>query len=88
MKLKKDFLVHELGGEQVLVATGEAAEHFRGVARSNETAAFIVNCLKSETDPDHIVARMLEVYDVPEDLARADLMKILDRLRSIGALDE
>lgn len=88
MKLKAGFITHSMGDEHVLVATGEAAEKFRGIARSNETAAFIVDCLKEETTLDAIVGRMCAEYDAPEETIRADVRKILDTLRSIGALDE
>ena len=35
-----------MGDAHVLVPVVEEAERFRGIARSNETAAFIVDCLK------------------------------------------
>lgn len=46
MKLKAGFITHSMGDENVLVPVGEEAERFRSIARSNETAAFIVDCLK------------------------------------------
>ncbi len=88
MKLKAGFITHSMGDEHVLIATGDAAEKFRGIARSNETAAFIVECLKDETTPDVIVEKMCAEYDAPEERIRADLGKVLDILRSIDALDE
>ena len=82
MKLKAGFITHTMGDEHVLVATGDAAEKFHGIA------AFIVDCLKSETSLDEIVAKMCEEYDAPEERIRADAAGVLDTLRSIGALDE
>ena len=46
MKLKKSFITHTTGNEQILVA---ADNSFSGLVRSNQTAAFIVDCLKKET---------------------------------------
>lgn len=46
MKLKAGFITHSMGDAHVLVPVVEEAERFRGIARSNETAAFIVDCLK------------------------------------------
>lgn len=88
MKLKSGFITHTMGDEHILVATGSAAETFRGIARSNETAAFIVECLKTETTPDAIVAKMCAEYDAPEERIRMDVAKLLETLRSIDALDE
>lgn len=86
MKLKEGFVTHEMGGEQVMVATGNAK--FAGLARSNPTAAFIVDCLKEETSKEAIVAKMLDKYEVSESVAANDVDKILGILRSIEALDE
>ena len=48
MKLKEGFITHTLQGQQMMVAAGPAARLFRGVVRSNETAAFIIDCLKTK----------------------------------------
>lgn len=86
MKLKEGFITEEFDDQQVMVATGPAA--FNGIVRSNETAAFIVNCLKRETDKEKIVEAMAAEYDAPRQVIAADVEKVLDKLRSIGALDE
>ena len=86
MKLKNGFVTHEMGGEQIMVATGDAS--FPGLVRSNPTAAFIVDCLKQDTTKEAIVEAMLNKYDVTEQVAAADVDKILGKLRSVGALGE
>ena len=86
MKLKEDFILHETNGQQVMVSTG--ASSFSGLVRTNKTAAFILECLKEETTEDGIVKAMLEKYDAPEELIRRDVARILDKLRSIGAISE
>lgn len=86
MKLKQGFITHNMGGEQVMVGTG--AVSFSGLVRSNETAAFIVDRLKKETTKEEIVDAMLREYDAPREVIERDVEKILQTLRSIGALDE
>lgn len=86
MKLKDGFITHEMDGKQLLVGTGRTG--FAGMVKSNQTAAFIIDCLKAETTKEQVLAAMLEKYDVAEDVAAADLEKVLENLRSIGALDE
>ena len=86
MKLKKQFVTKDMGDTQVMVAVGGSA--FSGVVRSTSTAAYIVDLLKEETTKDEIVAAMLDKYEVPEEKVSADVDKILETLRSIGALDE
>ena len=54
--------------------------------RSNETAAFIVNCLKKETTEEAIVEAMLEQYDAPRETVARDVHRVVEQLRQIGAL--
>lgn len=86
MKLKEGFVTHEMGDEQIMVATGSI--NFAGMVRSNPTAAFIVECLKECTTRDEIISKMLDKYDVTREVVSADVDKILTKLRSINALDE
>lgn len=86
MRLNDKFVTRDMGDTQVMVAVGSAS--FSGIVRSNKTAAFIVDQLKEETTKEKIVAAMLEHYDVTEERASADVDKVLDKLRGIGALDE
>lgn len=86
MKLKPDLITHDIDGTQFLVPVG--AEAFSGIVRSNETAAFIVNCLKEETTQKAIVDKMCAEYNAPRDVIAADVAEILDTLRGINALEE
>lgn len=86
MKLKDGFITHETDGEQIMVSAGNTK--FNGLVRSNRTAAFIVDCLKSETSESEIVKKMTEKYDAPKEIIFKDVKKILDTLRSIGVIDE
>lgn len=86
MKLKDTFVTHTSDGEHILIDAG--GMNFVGLVRSNKTAAFIVDCLKSETTKDAIVAAMCAKYDAPRAVIEQGVEKILGKLRSIGALDE
>ena len=87
MKLKNGFITHQVQDTQMMVAAGEAARHFHGLVRSNETAALIVDCLKSETTEEEIVDKLLSEYDVSREIAARDVHAILEKLNSIGALE-
>ena len=85
MKLKDDFITQDIDDTQFLVPVG--AEAFSGIVRSNKTAAFIVNCLKSETTETAIVDAMCAKYDAPREKIAADVAEILKTLRGINALE-
>ncbi len=86
MKLKPGFITHNVGNEQMMVAAGPAAKVFHGLVRSNETAAFIINCLKNETTEEAIVDAMLAQYEAPRETIAQDVHRVVEQLREIGAL--
>lgn len=86
MRLKEGMITHETAGEQILVDT--VTHRFSGLVRSNATAAFIVDQLKEETSREEIIDAMLARYDAARDTIAADVDRILDTLRSIGAIEE
>lgn len=88
MKLRKGFVTYMTDGKQLMVAAGPAAKYFHGMVKSNETAAFIIDHMKKETTVDKIVDALTSEYDVPRDRASADVEKIIEQLRSIGAIEE
>ena len=75
MKLKDEFITYETDGEQIMVAAG--TDSFSGLVRSNETAGFIVECLKKTVTED----------DTSEAVVRRDVKGILKKLDSIGAIE-
>ena len=85
MKLKKNFVTQEIDGEQIMVAVSGG---FAGMVRSNATAAFIVDCLKTDTTEETILDAMCLKYDAPREVMATGLIKVLNNLRRIGALDE
>ena len=88
MKLKSDYITHVVEDTQYLVGVSDDA--FKGVVRSNETAAFIVDCLKEETTKDEIIDKMAQRYEggISREIFSEDVDRILDKLRSINALEE
>ena len=84
MKLKDTFVTQEMDGEQVMV---EAGGGFAGMVRSNATAAFIIDQLKTETTKEAILDAMCKKYDAPRAEMAEDVDMVLGNLKKIGALD-
>ena len=84
MKLKDTFVTYSSGNEHTMVAT----EGFLGMVRSNKTAAFIIEALKEPTAPKKIVEAMVEKYDAPREVIERDVERILEKLRTLGAIEE
>ncbi|MBP1587381.1 MAG: PqqD family protein [Clostridia bacterium] len=86
MKLRDQFITQDLDDIQYLIPVG--GEAFSGIVRSNKTAAFIVERLKSETTEELIVDALFERFDAPREEIAKDVRDILDILRGINALEE
>lgn len=86
MKLKPDFMTQMIEDVQFLLSV--AGKSFKGIVRSNETAAFIVDQLKEETTESAIVDAILEEYDADRETVEKDVATILAKLREINALEE
>ena len=86
MKLSSDFILHSAGDETVLVPVGGAA--FAGIGKGNATLGDILSLLQEDISEAELVAAMTERYDAPAELLQHDVAKVLEQLRSVGALDE
>lgn len=84
MRLKNNFIVTEQDGVQILVDCGT---DFHGIIKNNKTAAFVVSCLKEDTTVEEIVAKMLEKYDVDAKTAESDVLRMVETLRKVGAIE-
>lgn len=84
MRLNPKFLTHETKGEHITVST--TGTKFNGLIRSNPTAAFIVESLKTDTTESAVVDKVLAKYDVDRATAEKDVADIISKLRTIGAV--
>lgn len=85
MKLKKSFITHMSNGEQILV---DVSGEFSGLIRNNESAARIVDCLKTETSIIEIVEQLSLEYEASNEELESAVNSVLTKLRSVGAIDE
>lgn len=85
MKLKEEFIVHNIGDETLLVPTADAS--FHGLVQGNKTVDVILNCLMKDTTEEEILSVLKERFDGDEADMRADISDVISQLRSIGAID-
>lgn len=85
MKLKDNFITHMSNGEQILV---DVSGEFSGLIRNNESAARIVDCLKTETSIIEIVEQLSLEYEASNEELESAVNSVLNKLRSVGAIDE
>lgn len=88
MKIKKGFVIQEVAGQWVAVATGSAAKDFSGIVKLNATAAHVWKGLEQGQTREQIIAGMVEAYDIDEQTAGEDVDTLCQRLVQAGIAQE
>ena len=86
MKIKKELLKRQVGGESFLVPLGKTVYDSNGLFVLTELGDFIWDLLPEAESEEAILSRILEEYEVDEATARKDLTEFIDKLRNMGIL--
>ena len=84
MKIKDGFILREVGGQTLVVATGEASKTFKGMVKLNDTARDIWQWVSEGCEESEIVRRLGETYDVTPELAATDTATMIAQMREAG----
>lgn len=84
MKIKKGFVIRQVGGENVVVPVGELSKSFHGMINLNETGAFLWHFFSSEHTIEEGVDALCGEYEVERELAEADVRKFAKILKQNG----
>ena len=63
MKIKNGFVLKEVNGKSIVVATGEASRYFKGMLTLNEMGKRIFTALQTETNESRIADEIMEEYE-------------------------
>ena len=89
MRIKKGFVLRQVCGENVIVGEGLDAINFGKLLSLNETAAWLWQYAVALGDftVDSLVAKLLEEYDVTEDVARRDVTNIVNEWQKVAVVE-
>ena len=86
MNLNKDFILRNIAGESILVATGSATQDFNGMITLNEVATFILENIDECETEEVVVEKVLEEFEIDEETARSDVREFLDQAIKFGII--
>jgi hypothetical protein len=86
MKIRKELLKREVGGDVFLVPLGKTVYDSNGLFVLTELGAYIWDLLPQAETEEEILQNILQEYEVEEATARKDLTKFLDKLRDMNIL--
>ncbi len=88
MKVRRGFLMRQVAGKNVVIATGDAAKNFNGIIKLNESATMLWKMLEASASEEELVAALVREYEVDETTAQNDVSMFVTKLKGAGIVDE
>lgn len=88
MKRNTNFILREIAGENILVATGEAVQIFNGMITLNDVASFIWSNIDECKTVDKLIASILDEFDIDDETAKRDVENFTTQLIRMGMVIE
>ena len=87
MKVREGFIKKKMGTQAVVIAIGSASKIFNGMVKLNETGELMWDKLVEGTTRGELIAAILEVYEVEEELAQKDVDRFIEILKKPGIIE-
>ena len=84
MRIKEGFVLREVAGQNVVIATGEASKSFHGMIKLNETGRVIWEGLAAGKSNERIAADLTAAYDVSAEQAASDVAAFVKQASDQG----
>lgn len=87
MKIKQGFVMRDVAGQAVAIATGEASKSFHGMVKLNDTGAVIWNGIEKGLGEAEIAEQLAANYNVEVGQALKDVESFIARMRDAGLVE-
>ena len=90
MRIKKDFVLREVCGQNVIVGNGLKAIDFRKLLALNETATWLWKEAQAQGEftIEFLTERLCEEYEVSAEEARSCVTELLEKLDKEGVIEK
>lgn len=78
MRINNGYVVKEIAGKYVIIPVGQNVVDYKNMLHINDTAAFVLECMREDTTRENILAKMIEKYEAETEEDKAILAKDLD----------
>lgn len=86
MRIKKGFVLREIAGQTMVIATGEASKSFHGMVTLNDTGRDIWLGLQDGLSENEIVDKLTSDYDISREQAAIDVKNLISKMNDAGFL--
>ncbi len=84
MRIKSGFVLREVAGQNMVIATGEASKDFHGMIKLNSTGKEIWQGLQEGLSESEIAKKLQEIYEVEETQALQDIEEFIGQMLEMG----
>lgn len=88
MKIKDGYILKDVAGEKIVIATGEQKLNFNGVMTFNSVGAEVFNMLDGTNSVQDIVNKIAEDYGVSVERVATDVENLIKKMKEHNLLDE
>ena len=88
MQIKKELIKREIAGDVILVPVGKDAIDMNGLIILNELGVFLWNHIPQAEDESQLVKLVLDEYEVDIETATKDVHEFMDKLTTIGIIEQ
>lgn len=81
MRIKDGFILKDVAGSKIVIATGSAKLDFNGVITFNDVGAEVFTMLDGTNTVEDIVSHIAAEYGIEETTVKADIEKLIDKMR-------
>lgn len=84
MRIKNGFVLREVAGQNMVIATGEASKDFHGMIKLNNTGKEIWQGLQEGLSETEIARRLQEKYQIESEKAEQDTKEFVGKMLEMG----
>lgn len=84
MRIKEGFVLREVAGQNMVIATGEASKDFHGMIKLNNTGKEIWQGLQEGMSESKIAKDLQEKYEIDSEKAEQDVKEFINKMLEMG----
>lgn len=88
MKIKNEYIVRTVAGQNIVVPIGQAGINCKGVMTLTETGVIIFNSLLKGANKEQLINELLKEYEIDEQTATKDINTFIEKLEALNLLEK
>ena len=87
MRVKKEYMIRNIAGQDIIVATGNAAMKYNGLLTVSPTGRFILEHYQEAKDISDLIRMVLDEFEVDADTAARDVVGFTNAMLEKGFIE-